>query len=497
MKRLLIAFSILIMAIAFLSREAFAGAVVIGTVNSGRENAGGGIPSAIYPVDGAAVSIQGTNLSTTTNGTGGFVFKDVPPGNYTIIASKAGYSMAAKQIVVPDGGGLQVLLTLTTGGGVTIDTGPIKPGMIYIAFAGMPNISPAGPTQPGGMTNQPQSNEPYNMLGAISAGADPFALGGNPPPTPPQYTPGQNPYQQVTPVNVNPNTIMVIDPDDVQKINYINLNSRPSWICFSASGTKLFVADDTQRIIIYDTLQNNNAVGAISLPGVITDMTASKEGILYAAVMAGVPSVVAISTSTMSVIKLIPLPGMRSGEFGQPRAVVLSPDGRKLYVTLASTTAGEVIAIDVAAQQYLGAAKTGSMPTGMVITPDGRKILTANYTSADVSVIDTASMQNVGTIRVGVQPSRLVAHPSGAKVYVVNNGSSTVSVIDLAYSRVSATIPVGSLPIGIGITPDGSKVFVSNNGAGTVSIIETATNGVIRTTTPLPNGKPFGIAVKP
>lgn len=497
MKRLLIAFSILIMAIVFSSREASAGAVVTGTVSAGKENVGGGMPPGIHPVDGATVTIQGTNFSATTNGAGMYIFKDVPPGNYTIIAAKEGYGMIAKQIVVPDGGALVVTLTITPGSGAAIVEGPIKPGMIYVAFAGIPNMSPAGPTQPGGTTNQPQTFEPFSVLGAISAGADPFALGGNPPPTTPQYTPGQNPYLQVTPVNVNPNTIMVIDPDDIQKLNYINLNSRPSWICFSASGTKLFVADDTQRIIIYDTLQNNNAVGAISLPGVITDMAVSKEGILYAAVMAGVPSVAVISTSTMSVIKLIPLPGMRTGEFGQPRALALSPDGRKLYVALASSASGEVISIDVAAQQYLGAAKVGAMPTGMAITPDGRKIFTANYTSADVSVVDTASMQNAGTIRVGVQPSRLVIHPSGAKVYVANNGSSTVSVIDLSYGRVSATIPVGNLPIGIGITPDGSKVFVSNNGSGTVSIIETATNGVIRTTTPLPNGKPFGIAVKP
>jgi YVTN family beta-propeller protein len=95
----------------------------------------------------------------------------------------------------------------------------------------------------------------------------------------------------------------------------------------------------------------------------------------------------------------------------------------------------------------------GNVPTGVAVTPDGRKIYVANVNSDSVSVIDTAKNKVTATIPVGTfrGPNGVAVTPDGRKVYVTNFRSNNVSVIDTAKNKVTATIPVGLNPNAFGI----------------------------------------------
>ena len=86
-------------------------------------------------------------------------------------------------------------------------------------------------------------------------------------------------------------------------------------------------------------------------------------------------------------------------------------------------------------------------PYGLVVTPDGSKVLVADNVSA-VQVIDTATNTLGAPIAVGASPRHLAMTPDQQSVYVTNYQSNSVSVIDLATLTIAQTIAVGQLPMG-------------------------------------------------
>jgi YVTN family beta-propeller protein len=70
-----------------------------------------------------------------------------------------------------------------------------------------------------------------------------------------------------------------------------------------------------------------------------------------------------------------------------------------------------------------------------------------------VAVIDTAKGQVIRTIPVGRRPWGIAVTPDGRRVYTANGLSNDVSAIDTATGRVVATIKVGEGAWGIAIGP--------------------------------------------
>jgi YVTN family beta-propeller protein len=74
----------------------------------------------------------------------------------------------------------------------------------------------------------------------------------------------------------------------------------------------------------------------------------------------------------------------------RPMGMVLSADGKDLYVTCGR--GGSVAVIDVATRaQARSIDGVGDRPWGIALSPDGARLYTANGTSADVSFVDVAT----------------------------------------------------------------------------------------------------------
>jgi YVTN family beta-propeller protein len=65
---------------------------------------------------------------------------------------------------------------------------------------------------------------------------------------------------------------------------------------------------------------------------------------------------------------------------------------------------GTVSVIDVASDSLVGSVEVGQRPWGIALTPDGRKLYSANGPSNDVSVVDTDRLTILKTIPVGKIP---------------------------------------------------------------------------------------------
>ncbi len=108
--------------------------------------------------------------------------------------------------------------------------------------------------------------------------------------------------------------------------------------------------------------------------------------------------------------------------FGAEGAIQLyaTPDGQYLYVAdqgfyFEKPTSDFVYKIDVQARQIASTIKAGVAPHGVVVSPDGKRVYVSNLLSDDVSVISTATDKEITKIKVGRMPNgiSLWSHKSG------------------------------------------------------------------------------------
>ena len=76
--------------------------------------------------------------------------------------------------------------------------------------------------------------------------------------------------------------------------------------------------------------------------------------------------------------------------------------------------------------------QTGAQPFGVLASPDGRRVYTANYGSDSVTVIDTTAKPNpvpVYNVGAGDGPYQLALSPDGGLLYSSNEGNA-ISIVD-------------------------------------------------------------------
>ena len=167
-----------------------------------------------------------------------------------------------------------------------------------------------------------------------------------------------------------------------------------------------------------------------------------------------------------------------------PAHVIIDDQGKLAYAT--NSEDNNVLVVDVAKNEVVGAIKTGTFPHGLRMSRDGREIYVANVNDNSVSIINVAQSKEVARVPVGKAPVQVGLTPDGRRAYVSLRDENSVAVVDTAQRKKIATIAVGRNPIQVFATPDGRYVYAANQGTetnpdNTVSVIETASNSVVAT----------------
>jgi YVTN family beta-propeller protein len=168
---------------------------------------------------------------------------------------------------------------------------------------------------------------------------------------------------------------------------------------------------------------------------------------------------------------------------GGPQFVAFSPDGNRAYVSIfnADRTVNEVGVLDTATGAFTAHIPVGVRPFALVVSPDGSKVYVPNHDSGGITVIDTASNTVTGSIQVAPNPHWLAMSKDGSRMYAANHESNLVTVIDTSNDAILATVPVGQSPHSIVAQPNKPVVYVVNYDSSSVSVIDTTTNTVTAT----------------
>ncbi|OFW12378.1 MAG: hypothetical protein A3F70_07070 [Acidobacteria bacterium RIFCSPLOWO2_12_FULL_67_14] len=179
-----------------------------------------------------------------------------------------------------------------------------------------------------------------------------------------------------------------------------------------------------------------------------------------------------------------------------PHMVMMSPDGR--YVVTGGTRANKAFVIDTRTLQLIKTIPVDLAPEHLAFSPDGRWYYQGNPDGDSISVIDMQSLTRIKTIPGFVEPLNVTFSPDGAKAYVGNYGAHWVGVIDVRRHELLKKIQVAAVPgvarldpakylgeiKGINIAAlsnDGRYLYTADSDLGVVGVIDTRDDRVIET----------------
>src|SRR2546429_7044899 len=140
----------------------------------------------------------------------------------------------------------------------------------------------------------------------------------------------------------------------------------------------------------------------------------------------------------------------------------------KAYVGLFKDDA--VAVVDTSQNKVLGTIAVPKGPHGLVVTPDGRKVYVSSDGASTVSVIDTARNRVVASIDVGANPHGLAVSGDGSRVLVLGWGSNHVLVIDTTADRVIGKVPIAQPHNGT-LSRDGRTGWVASQQQGATALV--------------------------
>jgi YVTN family beta-propeller protein len=178
-----------------------------------------------------------------------------------------------------------------------------------------------------------------------------------------------------------------------------------------------------------------------------------------------------IDTGRAAVIGVIPV---ATG----PHGMVLSPDGRTLYVS--GDGSSQVSVIDTATDRVARTLEVGRSPHGLNLSRDGRRLFVAVYGEDRVAVINTASGQQLASVLVA-KPHTIAVLPGGDRAYVTSQapGHFALAVVDLNTLAVLHELPLDKPPRDIESAFDGRAVYFTLAGENAVQVLDARSDQIV------------------
>jgi len=161
-----------------------------------------------------------------------------------------------------------------------------------------------------------------------------------------------------------------------------------------------------------------------------------------------------------------------------PHGIVISPDGRTVYVTGDGSSALSVI--DTASDSVVKTVDVGKAPNGAALTADGKTLLVTVYGEDRLALVDTATQAVVGTVAVA-KPHTVAIRPDGKLAYVTSQdpGHFALVVIDLAARAVVKTLPLEKTPRDAEFGYDGKAFYFTQAGLSAVEVLDPASDKIV------------------
>jgi YVTN family beta-propeller protein len=257
----------------------------------------------------------------------------------------------------------------------------------------------------------------------------------------------------------------IIDPADNQLVATVKLGPAPGSMAVSPDGQRLYVADNESDggLWVTDTV-TVRSLARLALHHRVGLLLGSPDGHrLYA--IGPAAGEVSETTFPPDLLQVIDADTLQVVNTLSPGRVIdgaaLSPDGKRLYMTTrplqAAAQGFRVDVYDTATLRMIASAtvRDGNYVFGWqpLVSPDGKRMYLTMANSTDlIRVLDADSLQVIGALKTSQAANGVTGlmaiSPDGKRLYLASLAGDAVQVIDASSLDVQASIGLGSVPAG-------------------------------------------------
>lgn len=230
----------------------------------------------------------------------------------------------------------------------------------------------------------------------------------------------------------------------------------PETFAVSPDGRQLYVANEDDNLLSFVDVAGKRIAREIPVGGEPEGTAVSPDGrlVVQASETAGMAHVVDSSSGEVVDNLMVDT---------RPRYVAFTPDGKQFWVS--SEVRGTVIVFDTATRRRLaridfeslsppdGGAEVFAQPVGILFTRDGSRAFVALGRAKLVAEVDPRSFAVTRTFPVGWRAWNIALSPDDRRLYSANGLTGDMTAIDLAENRVIGSVVLGGKPWGIVTSP--------------------------------------------
>ena len=281
--------------------------------------------------------------------------------------------------------------------------------------------------------------------------------------------------------------VAVIDPAQGRLLTTIPVPKGPHGLVMTPDGRKVYVSSDGASTVSVIDTATDRVAGSIEVGPNPHGLAISRDGRVVLVSGYGADAALVVDTATDRIITRIPL--------ARPHNAALSPDGRRAYVASQPQGATALVTLDLEAGREIARLPLDKTPRAVGASPDGTRVFFTLAGVDAVQVLDVMDGRVVAQIPVGASPHQAIFTPDGRRGLVVSQGPGELAIVDASRAAASGTVKVGTQPHWVAVSTDGRTAFVANEGSNDVSIIDLA-GGTVTATIAAGNA-PRKIAVQP
>jgi YVTN family beta-propeller protein len=266
--------------------------------------------------------------------------------------------------------------------------------------------------------------------------------------------------------------VAVIDTSTNTVLRTVPVPKGPHGLVVTRDGAKVYVSSDGDSTVSVIDTSSDRVVRSVDVGANPHGLAISADGSRVMVSGFGSNQVLFIDTASDQVVGRVSI--------AQPHNGALSADGRLAWVGSQQQGATALVLLDVPAQKEVARVALDRTPRALDLSPDGRRLFFTVAGQAAVLVLDTTSRQIVAQIPVGASPHQAPPTADGWAL-AVSQGPGELGLIDTATSAVAGTVAVGKTPHWVGSSSDGTMAYVTNEGSNDVSVVRLASRTVVAT----------------
>src|SRR3989475_3706201 len=232
--------------------------------------------------------------------------------------------------------------------------------------------------------------------------------------------------------------VAVIDTAQNQVLGTIAVPKGPHGLVATPDGRKVYVSSDGASTVSVIDSATDRVVASLEVGANPHGLAVSGDGSRVLVLGWGSNHALVIDTTADRVIGKVPI--------AQPHNGTLSRDGRTGWVASQQQGATALVRLDLATWMEVARVPLDKTPRGLELSPDGRRVFFTLARGHAIQGLGTATNQIVAQIPVGASPPYAPFTPDGRWAPAAVQAPGELGILDTASNTLAGTVAVDKAP---------------------------------------------------